>query len=129
VCVEGRRKGVVLIFRDVEHASAEVLGLDGSLSGQQLEDLPNDGIMDGFERFHDGTRGSDVDIVPKAFRSLLESLLWVGQYTAHALEAITYESTLKRGIVATQKCLFWEVHGSLFSNGDVREEHELDRAC
>ena len=45
----------MLVFRDIEHAGAEVLGLDRSLSGEQLEDLPDNGIVDGFKRLHDST--------------------------------------------------------------------------
>ena len=52
------------------------------------------------------------------------SVSWVSALFTNG-RAITYESTLKGSIVATQKCLFREVHGNLLSNGDVCKEHEL----
>jgi hypothetical protein len=116
----------VLVFRDVEHAGAEVLGLDCGLSGQQLEDLPDNRIVNSFERFHDSTRRSDIDLVSEAFRSLLESFLCGGSVRClQTGEVVTYESTLEGSVVATQKRLFGEVHSNLFSNGDICEEHEL----
>ena len=78
VCVERDRKRVVLVFRDIEHACAEVLGLGCSLSRQQLKDLPDKGIVNSFERFHDSARRSDVDVVSETFCSLLESFLYRG---------------------------------------------------
>ena len=59
----GDRKNIALVFRDVEHACVEVLGLDCGLSGQRREDLPNDGIVNGFEKPRDGTRRSDTNLV------------------------------------------------------------------
>jgi len=75
MCVERDRKSVVLVLRDVEHAGAEVLGLDCGLPRQQLEDLPDDWIVNSLERFHDSTRRSDVDLVSEPFCSFLESFL------------------------------------------------------
>ena len=78
MCVERDRKSVVLVLRDVEHTSAEVLGLDCGLSGQQLEDLPDNWIVDSFEGFHDSARRGNVYLVSESFRSLLESFLHGG---------------------------------------------------
>ena len=49
---------------------------------------------------------------------------WVSTLSANG-RAVTHESTLKGSIVATQKCLFREIHGNLLGNGGVRKEHEL----
>ena len=74
--VERDRKRVVLVLRDIEHASTEVLGFHCCLSGQQLKNLPDNGILDCLERLHDTARRRDVNFVSEAFRSLLESFLY-----------------------------------------------------
>lgn len=51
----------------------------------------------------------------------------VGQYATGNGRIATHESTLGGRVVATQKGLFGEVYSNLLSNGDVCEEHELDR--
>lgn len=52
------------------------------------------------------------------------SVWWISVLCGNG-EAITYESTLEGKVVATQECLFGEIHGDLFCDCDVREEHEL----
>lgn len=68
----------MLVLSDVEHASAEVLRPRRRLSGQQLERLPDSGVLDDFQGFHNSARRGNVDIVPEAFRSLLECFLCGG---------------------------------------------------
>ena len=62
----------MLVFQYVEHAGTEVLGLDCSLSGEQLEDLSHNGVMDGFERLHDSAQRGNVNIISEAFHTFLE---------------------------------------------------------
>lgn len=76
--VKRDRQSVVLIFCNVEHAGAEILSLRSRFSGQQVEDLPNTGVPNSFKGFHDGSRGTDVDLISEALCSFLESFLCDG---------------------------------------------------
>lgn len=116
--VEGLIQSIVLIFSNVQHSRAEVLGALCGFITKQLQKLTSRRVRNRIKGFHESTSRGCIDLEAQSLRTFNEvNLKLISECHENQTGSWTYKTTFKRAIMAAQESLFRQMDGDVLSNG------------